>query len=131
MLKSEPPGAIPPVLVRKMLAQSLAVDQLGRDIVFAVYFADLINGQNVGMIQCRSGFRFLNKPIQFVRVLAEFFVQKFNRDFPIESSVLGRIDFTHSAGAEFSLDAVVRQSCVGFEFFIHHGLKIIPADSSA
>ena len=59
---------------REMLTQGLAVDQLGRDIVFAVYVTDLIDGQNVWMIQRRSSLGFLDKTAQLVRIFAEFFV---------------------------------------------------------
>ena len=74
--------------MQEMLTQSLAVDQLGRDIVFAIYLTDLINGQNVRMIESRCGFGFLNKTIQLISVLAEFFVQEFDRDFAIKFCVL-------------------------------------------
>jgi hypothetical protein len=50
-------------LMREVFAQSLAVDQLGRDIVLAVYLTDLINGQNVRVIESRRGFGFPNKTI--------------------------------------------------------------------
>ncbi len=52
--------------MRKMLTKSFAVDQLGRDIVFPVYLTDLINGQDVRVIQCRSCPGLLDKSIQFV-----------------------------------------------------------------
>lgn len=58
--------------MREMLPQGLAVDQLGRNIVFAVYLPDLINGQNVRMIERGSCLGFLDKTIQLVGVLAEF-----------------------------------------------------------
>ena len=73
----------------EMLPQGLAVDQFGRDIVLPVYLADLIDSQNVRVIKSRCGFGFLNKTIQLICVLAEFFVQEFDSDLAIEFRVLG------------------------------------------
>jgi hypothetical protein len=99
--------------MREMLTQGLAFDQLGGDIVLAVYLTDLINGQNVGVIECGSCLGFLNKTIQLVCVLAEFFVEKFDSDFAVQFCVLGQVHLTHPARADFGDDAVVQQSGVG------------------
>src|SRR5687768_1984025 len=101
-----------------MLTKSLAVNQLGGDIVFAVDLTDFINSQDVGMIERGSGFCFLNKTIQFVFIFTEFVVKEFDRHLPIEFSVLRQIHLAHSARSDLRDDAVMRKRSVSFEFFI-------------
>jgi len=49
------------------------------------------------MIQGRSRFRFLDKPIQFIGIFTEFFVQKSDSDFSIKFGILGKKNLAHSA----------------------------------
>ena len=74
--------------MREMLAKSLAVDQFSRNVVLAVHLANFINGQNVRMIERGRSLGFPDEPVEFVFILAEFFIEEFDRYFPIELSVL-------------------------------------------
>src|SRR5882724_8093351 len=105
--------------MREVLTQGFAVDQLGRDIVFAVYLTDLINSQNVRVIESRRGFGFLDKAAQLVGVLAEFFVQKLDSHSAVKFCVLSQIHLAHPARADLRDDAVMRQSGIGWQFSIH------------
>ena len=60
------------------------------------------------MIQGGSGPRFPAKPFQHRRVLGDQLGQKFKRHHPAQLGVLGLVNHTHPAAAEFLDDAVVR-----------------------
>ena len=96
-----------------MLTQSPAFNEFGDDVVCAFGFADLIDRQDIWVIEGGCGFGFLNKTIQLIRVLAEFFIQEFDRHFPIEPGVLGQVDLAHPARADLGDDAVMRESSAG------------------
>src|SRR5215471_14962699 len=100
-----------------MPTQSVAIDEFSGDVMHALphgrataSLANLIDGEYVRMIECGRRPGFANKPIQLLLILAEFFVEKFDRDLAIELRVLRQIDFAHSAGADLRDDAVMRQS---------------------
>jgi len=91
------------------------------------------------VIESRRGFGFLNKTIQLIRVLAEFFVQEFDCHFAIKFCVLRQIHLAHSAFADLGDDAVMSDDRVwGYAFaqivslpFWRAGpylIEIIPAD---
>ena len=71
-----------------------------------------MDGADVGMIQRRSGLRFALKTSQCLLVLGHRIGQEFQRDEPVQPGVLGLIDHTHPAAAEFFDDAVMRINLV-------------------
>jgi len=71
-------------------------------------FPDFIDCADVGMIERRSGTRLTQKAFEGLPVVRDFTRKKLQGDGAAESSVLGLVDNTHPASAEFLDDPVVR-----------------------
>ena len=69
-------------------------------------FADLIDGADVGMVQCGGGTRLPAEAFQRLRVLGNFVGQEFEDHEAAEHGVLGVVDHAHAA-AELLDDAIV------------------------
>src|SRR5262245_4158463 len=63
-------------------------------------FADFKNGDDVRMIESRSGARLLLETAQSFAILRELFRQQLERDFSAAPHVFGEIYFPHPAGAD-------------------------------
>jgi hypothetical protein len=59
-----------------------------------------VDGENVGMVEGRSGLGFLLEPLQPVGVAGDERRQDFDCDFTLQGRVAGSIDLAHSACAE-------------------------------
>ena len=79
---------------------------------FAALLADVVDRADVWMVQCRRGFRLATKPLQRLPILRQIFREKFQRDEASEPGVLGLVDDTHAAAAEFLDDPVVRDGLI-------------------
>ena len=88
--------------------QRHAIQELHGDEHAAVFFADVINGADVGMVQRRSGLRLAPEAFQRLRVLRDVVGQELEGDETVQARVLGLVDHAHAAAAELSEDAVVR-----------------------
>jgi hypothetical protein len=75
---------------------------------FAVLFTDVVNGTNIGVIQCGYGFCLAAKSLDGCRIASEFSGKKLDGNESVKPLVLGFINHTHPAAAEFFEDAVVR-----------------------
>ena len=60
----------------------------------------LVDHENVGMIQRRSGPRFLLKPAQAIGIGGQGLGQNLDRDFAVQSRIVRAIHFAHSACTE-------------------------------
>jgi len=69
---------------------------------------DLIDRDDVGMIQRRSGLGFLDEAAHAIFVCSNVGGQNLESDFAIELCIFRQIHFAHPARAEFGEDAVVR-----------------------
>ena len=74
--------------------------------------ADVVDGADVGMVQCGSGLGFALEARERLRVAGNVFRQELQGDEAVEPSVLGLVDHTHAAAAELLDDAVVAQVLV-------------------
>ncbi len=63
--------------------------------------ANLINGANIGMVQCRGGAGFLLEALQRLGILAVLPRQELQRYVSLELQVFGPENDTHSASAQF------------------------------
>jgi hypothetical protein len=88
--------------------QRLAIQKLHCDKRLLVALADLINRADVGMIQGRSRPRFPTKSFQRLRVISHIIGKELQSDEASKMGVLGLVNHTHPAPAEFFDDAVVR-----------------------
>src|SRR6266545_778068 len=93
--------------------QSLTFEQFRNDIGRAIVSADIVNGEDVGMIQCPGGLRLLLEPMQAVAVLRECGRQDFDSYIAIQLLIAGAIDLTHSALANLRADFVTAEFCAG------------------
>jgi hypothetical protein len=79
-----------------------------RDERFAVFLAEVVNGADVGMIERRSGLRFTLETAQRLRIAGDFVGKEFQRHEAVQARVLGFVNHTHAAAAEFFENAVMR-----------------------
>src|ERR1700741_2784641 len=82
------------------MLQRHSVQKFHDDERVAVVVADLINGADVGMVECGSGTRFPAKTLQRERVLGLLFRKKFQGDETAEFGVLSLVDDTHPSTAQ-------------------------------
>src|ERR1051326_1689916 len=83
------------------IAQRVAVDELRGDELFGIDLVDLVDGQNVWMIECRSGFGFLHKaPHAIPGIVSDFGRLDFECDFSIELRIVSEVNLAHATRAE-------------------------------
>jgi len=87
------------------LLRPLVEEQLER----AVRLAEIVDGQDVRVVQGRSGARFVEEPLATLGVVGELGRQHLHRELPPQRRILGEIDAPHPALAERSEDAVTAQ----------------------
>src|SRR5437016_14610602 len=92
--------------LRHSLTQRFAFDKLGDDKVCAVEPAYLVNGNDIRMVECRYGSRFLLEATQSLRVYRELNGQQFERNLSAEPGILRQIHFSHATFAEQVNDLV-------------------------
>ncbi len=96
-----------PVIERlclRELGQCLPVDELGGDEVRAVGLADLVNGEDVRMIQCRRRPSLANETLHSVAVVGEFRRQDLEGDVAAKRRILHQIHLAHPAFADWRQD---------------------------
>jgi len=71
-------------------------------------FTDLVDRANIGMVECRGGTRLTTKAFQRLWVSGNVIGQEFQSDEATKVGILGFINHTHTATAEFLDDAVMR-----------------------
>src|SRR5262249_2896853 len=88
--------------------------------------ADLIDGQDVGMIQSGCGARFLQEPATAVFVGDRFGGQHLNGYDPVEFLVVSFVDRAHAAGAQGLEYAIMRDRFwFGDWFHLSAGFSLI------
>jgi hypothetical protein len=76
---------------------------------------DLVDGADIGVVQCGCSLSFSLEASQRLGVSGYFFGQELQRDKSVEGYVLGLVDHTHAATAQLLDDAVVRDGLVDHE----------------
>ena len=89
------------------LAQRLAFDQLGGDVMRVFRLPDLINGDDVRMIQRQDGASLLLEATHSLLIFGEKAGQPFERDFTTHPGVVSEVHFAHPAGAQMLDDLIV------------------------
>ena len=74
----------------------------------ALFFANVMNGANVGMAQCRSGASLSSKAFEGLWVFGKFVGKEFKSNETAKLGVLGLVNHTHPATTEFFENAIVR-----------------------
>jgi hypothetical protein len=95
---------------REVLAQAFAFNVFGGDEVMPILFANLMNGQNVGVIEAGGGISFALEAAEPILVLGDIAVEQFDGDLAAQARVKGKIDFTHAARAEQRANLIPAES---------------------
>ena len=90
--------------------QRAALQQLHGDEGAAFVIADIVDGANVGMVQRRSGSRLAQEAFQRGAVFGGILRKEFEGNLAAQAGVLGLIDDSHAAAAQFLQYAVMRDS---------------------
>ncbi len=93
---------------RDSVLQRQAVQKLHGDEGTALLLANVVNGADVGVVQCGRGLGFTLKAGQRLRVAGDFIGQEFQGDKSAQPGVLGLVHHTHPTAAQLLDDAVVR-----------------------
>ena len=111
--------------------QGIPFQILHRDEGCVVFFANLVNGADVRMIQGRRGLGFALKAAECLWVFGYLFGQKLEGHEAAELHILGLVDDTHSATTEFFDDAVVRDCGADERIRAGHLLHILGLEPEA
>jgi len=68
-----------------MTCKGLAIEVIHGDECFRIVLADVVNGANIGMIQCGGCLRFALETRQGLRIFGNFVRQKFESDESMEA----------------------------------------------
>jgi hypothetical protein len=90
------------------LLERFAVQELHYDKWLTLSLPDLVNGADVGVVECRCCPCLTAEALQCVRVISKFGWKKLDRNESAEFRVLSLIDDTHPAATEFLGYAVMR-----------------------
>lgn len=90
------------------LPQRLSLEELHRKEIPAADLSNLVDGADIGMVQCGGRSRFAAKPLRCLRVVDELIRKEFEGDGAAELEILGFIDLTHTSAANLFQDAIVR-----------------------
>jgi len=95
--------------IEEPLPQSLPLQQLGDDVGRAIVHADVVNGDDVGMIQRGSRACLLLETPQAVPIVSQGGFQYLEGDFAPQPVVAGAVHFAHPSGAYLLEDSIVAQ----------------------
>src|SRR5229473_3561613 len=85
-----------------------ALEKLHGDEGFSVLIADIMDGADIGMIQCRGCLRLPLEPSERLGVACDVFGEELQRDETMEAGILGFIDDSHTAAAELFNYAIMQ-----------------------
>ena len=94
------------------MLQRYAVEEFHHHEDAAVFFADVVNSADIGMIQRRCRTRLAAEALQCSRIARYVVGQELERDKASQARVLGLVDDTHAAAAKLLDNAVVRDGGV-------------------
>jgi len=76
---------------------------------------NLVDGADIGMVQCGRGLSLSLEASQRLRVFGYFFGQELQGDKTVQRQVFSLVDYAHPAAAELLDDAIVRDGLVDHE----------------
>src|SRR5436190_4389921 len=91
------------------MVERLAVDVLHRDEIDSVHIVDVVNGDDIRVVQCRSSLRLEHETAPALRIGYGFGRQDFDCHGAVEVCVPGLVHNSHTALANLRVDAVVAQ----------------------
>src|SRR2546423_12112851 len=90
------------------MLQRDAIEEFHGDEGFAVLFADVVDGADVGMVEGGGSLGFPLEARQSLRITGDLFRKKFEGHEAMQADVFGLIDHTHPAAAQLLDDPVMR-----------------------
>src|SRR5579862_408355 len=90
------------------MLQSHAIEKFHHDISVPFVLTYIVNGAYVGMVQRGCSLRFAAKACQSLGIARNVLRQELEGNKAMQAGVLGLVDHTHSAAAQFLDDAVMR-----------------------
>ena len=94
-------------LTLENLFHGLAADELHRKIEDSVLLADRVSLHDVRMTEPPGGTCFVDQAVDILLVVGEFRLEHLQCHRPVERKLAGKIDFAHTAPAEFTFDQEV------------------------
>ena len=91
--------------------KGLSFQQLHGDEGPAFEFVDVMNGADVGMIQCAGGARLTLEAFQSLSIRGKALGQKFEGNEAAELGIFGLVNYAHPAATQLFEDTVVRNYC--------------------
>ena len=110
------------------LAKGLALEQLRDHVGCPGFRAEVVNGEDIGMVECRGGQGLLLEPAQPIPILGNRFREDLDRNLAAKSGVARAIDFAHPARTERSEDLVRTQARAGGKGHLERCAILTPAD---
>src|SRR5262245_14933940 len=105
-------------------AQRPAGDEFHDDETTRAAFAYIMHGNDVGMIEGRSGLGFLDESAYVFGVAGEFGRQYFDRDLAIQSRILCNIDIAHSTSAELGKDTIMGNRSADHKTRVYYAISL-------
>ncbi len=93
--------------IRQPFAQGVAFEQFANDVRSAIVEANVINGDDVGMIQRRCGAGFQFETAEMIRIVAGGGADQLQSDIAPQPFVARAKNLAHGSGANFLEDSVV------------------------
>ena len=87
--------------------ECLAFEVFHRQEGSAVFFADIVDSADVGMVQRRGGTGFAAKAVKDGKLAADLIGEKFERNETAQADVLRLVDHAHSPAAKFFDDSIM------------------------
>ena len=94
--------------------ERLAFEVFHRQVGSAVFFADVVDGADIGVVQRRGGPGLAAEPVEHGKLAADLIGEKFERDEAPQAGVLGLVDHAHSPAAK-----LFDHSIMGYGFADH------------
>jgi hypothetical protein len=89
------------------LPQRPPLDELLSDVMSPLLLVDLVDGDDIGVIQCRGRARLLPEPVQPLPVGGRILRQDLQRHPAVQPQILGEMNLTHPSGSDSPQDPVV------------------------
>ncbi len=89
------------------LPQGDALEEFHGDESPACFLSDVVNGADVGLIQCRGGLGFALKTRQTLGIMCRVRRKKFQRHKTMQAGIFRFVHHTHSAATKFLNDAIM------------------------
>ena len=95
--------------------QGHAVEKLHHHEGAAVFFANVVDGTDVGMVEPRRGPCLPAEALQRLWVASDFIGKELEGNKPAEARILGFVHHAHATATELSYDTVVRDRCINHD----------------